>query len=169
MKSFRTAAVILIGTGIAGALTAAFSQVMVTSPPNRNYPLTTVGANFFQQSFRVVQRGKFGPAQHLFTPPKGKIAVVEYISMDCTAGTTSVYLRARAMGYLTTGKGALVEHRFSLPLTAVPGHPEMGPRVSESLKGYFGSSYPVEIDFESTGTGNNVCMGVVSGYLVPEK
>jgi len=131
--------------------------------------MDVVGEKYFQKMFSLTRDGRGLKGQTVVTVPAGKVAVIEYVSAQASAGVHSLQLGVQTFRGMAGSTPVYSAPRIPLSLTQQAPPAKMPLSCSQILRAYSGPGMPIKIQFTTESTGKSEAYGIISGYLVPEK
>jgi len=131
--------------------------------------MDVVGEKYFQKMFSLARDGRGLKGQTVVTVPAGKVAVIEYVSAQASAGVHSLQLEVQTFRGMVSSTPVYIAPRIPLSLTQQAPPTRMPLSCSQMIRAYSGPGMPIKIQFTTESTGRSEAYGIISGYLVPEK
>ncbi len=131
--------------------------------------MDVVGEKYFQKMFSLTRDGRGLKVQTVVTVPPGKVAVIEYVSAQASAGVHSFQLEVQTFRGMLGSTPAYIVPRIPLSLTQQAPSARLPLSCSQMLRAYSGPGMPIKIQFSTESAGKSEAHGIISGYLVPAK
>src|SRR5687767_3503729 len=97
-----------------------------------------VGERYFQKMFRLTRDGRGLAAQTVVTVPAGKVAVIEYVSAQASAGIREFQLEVQGFRGMSGSTPVYIAPRIPLSLTSQAPSMKMPLACSQMIRAYSG-------------------------------